>query len=235
MGIVERLLGGKKSGKKSAAPAPERPAFREGVPLGLNQEEPVLTITEEAKQKIRSILESQEPPARTIRVSASAPGKFAMNLEPEGKPGLDDTVLPYEGFEIYLDPTSVRFAEGATLNWIDSYGGGGFQFTSPQPQRPARREIPEGPEGDAIREMKRILDEKVNPAVASHGGYIDLIDYKDGVAYIEMSGGCQGCAMSKMTLKQGVEETLRRHFPDLEEVLDVTDHAGGRNPYYAGV
>ena len=228
MGIIERLLGKSK-------PEPPPSARPEGVPLGLRLEKPVLTITDDAKQKVRSILEGQGEAVRTIRVSAPAPGKYAMNLEPEGKPHQDDSVLPYEGFEVFVDPNSLKWVEGATLTWVDTYGGGGFQFTAPVVERPARKEVPEGPEGEIWRGIKTVLDEEVNPAVASHGGYIDLIEYKDGIAYVEMGGGCQGCAMSKMTLKQGVERTLKGHFPEIEEVLDVTDHAEGRNPYYAGV
>lgn len=235
MGIVDRLFGGKKGGSDASAGSTAPVAFQEGVPRGLRQEKPVLTITEEAKDKIRSILSSQEPPVTTLRVSSTPAGKFAMNLEPEGKPGLEDSVLPYEGFDIYVDAASLPNVEGATLNWVETYGGGGFQFTAAPKERPQRREAPEGEQGEIWRGIERVLDEEINPMVASHGGHIGLIDYKDNIVYIEMSGGCQGCAMSKMTLKQGVERALRDHYPEIEEVLDVTDHAEGRNPYYAGV
>lgn len=228
MGVMERL-----KGRREPATAPTPPPPREGIPLGSNQDMPVLNITDEAKGRIRSVLEGQDPPVRTLRVAAPVRGKYSMNLEPDGKPGRDDTVLPYEGFDIYVDPESLPHVEGASLEWVDSYGGGGFRFTPPPaPERP-RPPVPEGPEGETWRRIRQVLDEEVNPAVASHGGYIDLIEYREGVAYVEMGGGCQGCAMSKATLKQGVERILRDHFPEIEEVLDVTDHAGGRNPYYA--
>jgi len=200
----------------------------------MKMEKSVLTITDEATQKIRSILEGQGDGVRTIRVSAPAPGKYAMNLEPEGKPQLEDSVLPYEGFEVFVDSNSLKYVEGASLTWVDTYGGGGFQFSAPVVQKPARKEAPEGPEGEIWRQIQEILENKINPQVASHGGYIDLIEYKDGVAYVEMGGGCQGCAMSKMTLKQGVEQALKMEIPEVQEVLDVTDHAEGRNPYYSG-
>ena len=73
----------------------------------------------------------------------------------------------------------------------------------------------------------------VNPAVASHGGRISLMDYQDGTVFVKMSGGCQGCGQASATLKQGVEKLLRERIPSITEVLDTTDHAGGRNPYYA--
>ena len=84
-------------------------------------------------------------------------------------------------------------------------------------------------EGEAIL---RILDEQVNPSVASHGGHISLVDVKDDIAYIRLEGGCQGCGMADVTLKQGVETAIMREVPTITSVLDVTDHAGGSNPYF---
>ena len=87
----------------------------------------------------------------------------------------------------------------------------------------------ETPEGIAVL---RILDEQINPAVAGHGGHISLVDVQDDVAYIRLEGGCQGCGMADVTLKQGVETTILREVPTISSVLDVTDHAGGDNPYF---
>ena len=87
----------------------------------------------------------------------------------------------------------------------------------------------ETPEGEAIQ---RILDEQINPAVASHGGHISLVDVQENTAYIRLEGGCQGCGMADVTLKQGVETTILREVPAITSVLDATDHAGGENPYF---
>ncbi len=76
--------------------------------------------------------------------------------------------------------------------------------------------------------------ERINPAIASDGGYISLIDIQGDTAYVEMAGGCQGCGMADATLKQGVEVEIKNAVPSIEAVLDVTDHAGGANPYYVG-
>lgn len=83
--------------------------------------------------------------------------------------------------------------------------------------------------GDSV---KKIIEEKVNPAVASHGGFIELIDVQGQDVFIRMGGGCQGCASSTATLKQGVEQTLRESIPQLGQIIDTTDHAAGQNPYY---
>lgn len=81
--------------------------------------------------------------------------------------------------------------------------------------------------------IQRIIDEKINPMVASHGGRIDLVDYANKTAFIRMSGGCQGCSSSKLTLKEGVERELFAALPRIQQVVDVTDHEAGENPYYA--
>jgi Fe-S cluster biogenesis protein NfuA len=85
------------------------------------------------------------------------------------------------------------------------------------------------PEGRAIRE---ILDTRVNPSVAAHGGHISLIDVVGPRAFIRMEGGCQGCGMANATLKDGVEVEIKKEVPSIQQVLDVTDHAEGTNPYY---
>ena len=84
-------------------------------------------------------------------------------------------------------------------------------------------------EGKAIRHL---LDERINPQVASHGGHIALVDVKDDTVYIRLEGGCQGCGMADVTLKQGVATEIQSLVPAITTVLDVTDHAGGTNPYY---
>ncbi len=79
-----------------------------------------------------------------------------------------------------------------------------------------------------------VLEQEVNPSIASHGGRADLValDDDEGTAYLRLSGGCQGCAMSQMTLRQGIETALLEEVPELTRVIDVTDHGGGENPYY---
>ncbi len=83
------------------------------------------------------------------------------------------------------------------------------------------------------RAVQAVLDERINPSVASHGGHIALIDVKSDTAYIRLEGGCQGCGMADVTLKQGIEVEIKSAVPAILQVLDVTDHAGGDNPYYA--
>ena len=80
--------------------------------------------------------------------------------------------------------------------------------------------------------VQKVLDEKINPSVATHGGFVDLVALEDGVAYLRFGGGCQGCGMINVTLKQGVEKVLFEDVPEIKKVMDTTDHASGDNPYY---
>ena len=82
------------------------------------------------------------------------------------------------------------------------------------------------------QKIQRVIDEKINPMVAQHGGRIDLVDYANKTAFIRMSGGCQGCSSSKLTLQQGVERELFAAIPRIKRIVDVTDHEAGDNPYY---
>lgn len=80
--------------------------------------------------------------------------------------------------------------------------------------------------------VQELIDNMINPAVAGHGGYVELIDVQDKRVYLQMGGGCQGCGAADITLKAGIERLLREELPEIEEVLDTTDHASGQNPYY---
>ena len=88
------------------------------------------------------------------------------------------------------------------------------------------------PELEMKDKVQQLLDESINPAVAGHGGYVQLIDVKDNTVYIQMGGGCQGCGMADVTLKAGIERMIKEEIPEIVEVLDTTDHASGNNPYY---
>ena len=104
------------------------------------------------------------------------------------------------------------------------------EFAEPRPSADAARELDlNDPEVAAVHTL---LEERINPSVAAHGGHISLIDVKDHTAYIRLEGGCQGCGMADVTLKQGVETMIRESVPTIDQVIDSTDHAGGANPYY---
>lgn len=85
---------------------------------------------------------------------------------------------------------------------------------------------------DLKTKVQDLIDNMINPAVAGHGGFVELIDVQDNRVYLQMGGGCQGCGAADITLKAGIERLLREELPEIQEVLDTTDHAAGANPYY---
>jgi len=149
--------------------------------------------------------------------------------------GLDERVegdleLDLGDFRVFVEKDSSEKLEGATVDFVERVNESGFEVrpvstTSPAPVLSA----PEGPIADRVRE---ILENQVNPSIASHGGSISLVGVEGTEIYMQMSGGCQGCAMSRMTLRQGVEKMIRQAVPEITAVHDVTDHAGGENPFF---
>lgn len=85
---------------------------------------------------------------------------------------------------------------------------------------------------ELMTRVQELIDSTINPAVAGHGGFVQLVDVKDKKVYIQMGGGCQGCGAADVTLKAGIERLIKEELPEIEEVLDSTDHASGTNPYY---
>ena len=81
--------------------------------------------------------------------------------------------------------------------------------------------------------VQELIDSMINPAVAGHGGFVELIDVQDNRVYLQMGGGCQGCGAADITLKSGIERLIKEEIPEVTEVLDTTDHGSGQNPYYA--
>ena len=85
---------------------------------------------------------------------------------------------------------------------------------------------------DLMTKVQELIDSTINPAVAGHGGFVQLVDVKENKVYLQMGGGCQGCGAADVTLKAGIERLIKEELPEIEEVLDATDHAAGTNPYY---
>ena len=129
------------------------------------------------------------------------------------------------GHGIDRRPTAL---EGAGVDFVERVNESGFEI------RPAARppKVSGVPQGELAEKVKEVLDAQVNPAVSAHGGEIVLVDVKGSEIFIEMAGGCQGCALSRMTLKQGVERMVRQAVPEITAVHEVTDHTSGDNPFY---
>ncbi len=131
-----------------------------------------------------------------------------------------------EGILIYVDEESVPNLKGTLLDYVDTLQSRGFAFDNPN--QPPLLEDP------VAARVHQLIREQINPGLASHGGRATLLDVRDGKVYLEFGGGCQGCGMVDVTLKQGIEATIKSEIPEITGVLDTTDHASGTNPYYQG-
>ncbi len=189
----------------------------------------MVTITEAAREKIIELIGSSETKVRGLRLGAKAvsPLKvdFKMAFIAHDQDTSDDTVIEFDGFNVYIDADSLPNAEEANVDYVDGLMGSGFKIERPSV-------TPPDVSGPIVDKIRQVIDERINPAVASHGGHVSLIDVKDKAVYLQLGGGCQGCGMADVTLKQGIEVMIREAVPEIEEIYDVTDHADGDNPYY---
>jgi Fe/S biogenesis protein NfuA len=163
-----------------------------------------------------------------------------------GEPG-DTIVVTTEAatarsLSLFIDPSSAQLLEGGSMDYVEALSGAGFKFHAPRAHalRPAPPAPPSGPAPDPAKptgpqaeRVQEILDTLVNPGVASHGGWVGLVDVKDDVVYLRLGGGCHGCGQVNVTLKQGIEVMIKERMPEIRAVYDTTDHAEGKNPYYA--
>ena len=189
----------------------------------------MLTLTEAAKKRFVEVTAAEGKAGHGLRLiirNAGTPRPdFALNFVEPGGTTEDDTVIDAGDFTVYVDANSSKYLEGASVDFIDNLQESGFKVEAPNAGTPA----PEGPLAEAVM---KVLEEKINPAVASHGGHVDLVAVEEETAYLRFGGGCQGCGMASATLKNGVEKTLFAEVPQVTKVMDVTDHAAGKNPYF---
>ena len=186
----------------------------------------MVEFTEAAQEKITEIIEAktQEDMMLRMQIMGRGPGGFLYSLRfvsaDEKSP--DDIELNMESFHVLIDQNSAQNLEGSTVDYKDDNFQRGFSVDNPNP-------LWEDPTAQSIQD---VLDSKVNPGISSHGGFVSLVEYKEDTAYIAFGGGCQGCGLVDVTLKQGVEVMIRESVPEVQNIVDMTDHASGDQPYY---
>lgn len=190
----------------------------------------MLTFTDNARAKVFDFIEQGFVEDAALRISVGgsplAP-HYDIELVEYDERSDDDRVFTAGGFKLLVDPRSAERLDGATVDFVERNGASGFEVRSAKPKAPVFEE------GSLSERVQRVIDAEVNPAIASHGGHILLLEVRDDVAYVEMSGGCQGCGMARVTLSQGVERMIKGAVPEILGVVDVTDHDAGAKPYYA--
>ena len=206
----------------------------------------VLTLTTEARAVVQDALTAEGPGAGLalwVEVTGVRAGSYHYDLFFSDVSDADEdaTIITDDDLTIVIPASSVDRLRGARLEFSND-GGGGLVLVNPN--APSPQEANPGVPAEvlakgltsalAVRAMT-VLEQQVNPSIASHGGRADLVALDDEkfVAFVRLSGGCQGCAMSRMTLSQGIETMLKEEIPELVGVVDVTDHASGENPFYS--
>jgi len=191
----------------------------------------MIEITDLAEKKLLEAIKNYSKPVTGIRALADAKSPFkidyALAFVAKNEVKENDTVIEFDGFNLYIDSEIEKYFEGVTLNFKETAQGGGFIFEN-------LPKVPKEYKGTLAEKVVKVIDEQINPQIASHGGYVSLVDVKGTDVIIQMGGGCQGCGMANVTLKNGVEVALKEALPEITAVYDVTDHAGGKNPYYKG-
>lgn len=190
----------------------------------------MLVFTETARAMVRSFGEYVDNAALRVAITGGSPfaPQYELTIVDLEERGADDVVFDGGGFQVIVDGASASRLEGSTIDYVEGPGGGAFEVKNPNVAAPDTVK----PSGPLAERVQRVIAERINPGVAAHGGEITLVDVRDNVAYITMNGGCQGCALSKITLRQGIERMIKEVVPEIVGVQDVTDHTSGTNPYY---
>jgi Fe/S biogenesis protein NfuA len=196
---------------------------------------PLVTVTDAAREKLLEVRAVEPDPdalALWLEVSGleGATYTYDMYFQRLDEAGSDDGVDRHDDVSIVIPQASLDNVRGSTLD----LSGAGMVIQNPNNPSPAvgAARPPADLSGDAAQRVIQVLDEQINPAIAAHGGRAELVAVEDGVAYLRLGGGCQGCGLATVTLSQGIEVAILDAAPEVTQVVDVTDHASGTNPYF---
>jgi Fe/S biogenesis protein NfuA len=199
---------------------------------------PTITFTPAARQQVLEVLAREGGAAAAVlRLGVKNPGagapQYDMGVEAHGPTAPDDTLIDLGGFEVVVDNASLPEIDGAIVDFVNDPLRPGFRVDPP------RYDVPAGAIGSGLdgsdplaQDVRVLLDRHINPGIASHGGRAELVGIQDNIVYLALGGGCQGCAMASVTLKQGIEQVIRQALPQVRAVVDATDHTQGANPFY---
>jgi Fe/S biogenesis protein NfuA len=203
--------------------------------------EPLLAITEKAQQKVLGFREGvpdSERQAMWVEVTGVKNGEWTYNisLKPLDGAGPDDSLQYADDLGVVVPEADIDKVRGATVDWSDDLMSGGLLVVNPNKPDPASPAIGGRPPADLTgpvsQRVMQVLAEQINPAIAAHGGSAELVAVEDETAYVRLGGGCVGCGMAPVTLGQGIEVAIVEAVPEVRQVIDVTDHASGTNPYF---
>ncbi|CAN5600723.1 Fe-S biogenesis protein NfuA [soil metagenome] len=196
-----------------------------------------LRVSETALAQVMSILAAEEDPeslALRVEVTGVNGVEYAYDLSFEERSSAEPEDLIYQqGDLVVMIPVeSVDPLWGATLDLPSTAGQGGLVIRNPNRPDPLTGYDVEL-SGTVTERINQLLTQSINPSLASHGGFASLVDVVDSKAVVTMGGGCQGCAVSALTLREGIQKSILEHIPEITEVVDATDHDAGENPFYS--
>lgn len=193
----------------------------------------MVQISESAQSHFRRLIERESLPGLGVRLSAMHPGTPRADVrlefaEPHDLQG-DEWALDCEGFTLWLDAASVRYLDGAEIDYTQQTTGGQLQIRAPKIKGEAPLES-----ASLVERVRWVVEHEINPQLAQHKGHVSVQEITaEGVVILNFGGGCHGCGMADVTLKQGIEKTLMEKVPGVIAVRDATDHASGAAPYIA--
>ncbi|MGO9559099.1 MAG: NifU family protein [Acidimicrobiales bacterium] len=203
-------------------------------------EDAVLRVTEPAREMVIGIRDGEENSdalALWLEINGSSRGSYTYDMwfQQASDAGPSDAVLDVDGLTVIIAASSVANMTGATLDVGDNDGQQGLVMLNPNAPPSARpvSDIPTADLSDPLSQrILEVLEQQVNPQIAMHGGWAELVAFESGTAYVRMEGGCQGCGLAAVTLSQGITVAIQDAVPEVTDVVDVTDHQSGANPYY---
>ncbi len=191
----------------------------------------MIQISESAQSHFRKLIQREDVPGMGVRLAAHQPGTAHADVrlefaEPADLAG-DEWAVDCEGFTLWVEADSVRFLDGAEIDYEQKATGGQLQIRAPR----IKGDAPDG-SASLVERVHWLVEHEINPQLAQHRGHVDVQEVTgEGVVLLRFGGGCHGCGMVDVTLKQGIEKTLMAKVPGVTAVRDATDHATGQAPY----
>lgn len=197
----------------------------------------IMIVTKAAEQHFRDLISKEETPGMNLRIYVAHPGtphaEIGLTFCPPGEEEKSDVPMHFNEFQLLVAEDSSAALKEARIDFLEDAFGGQLSIKAPglRGQSPA-------PDAALEDRIKYVLEAEISPTLAGHGGRVALVEIieepeEEGkIVILQFGGGCHGCGMANVTLKNGIEKTLKEKFPEIKEVRDVTDHASGANPYY---
>jgi Fe/S biogenesis protein NfuA len=193
----------------------------------------MIEISESAQLHFRKLIEREEIPGLGVKLAAVQPGTPGADVRLEFAEAADlagdEWAIECQGFTLWLEAASAPFLDGAHIDYENKATGGQLQIRAPKIKGEAPSES-----ASLVERVRWVVEHEINPQLAQHRGHVAVEEVgADGVVVLRFGGGCHGCGMADVTLKQGIEKTLRERVPDVTAVRDATDHDTGTDPYIA--